>query len=78
MTGYKPISSPWVYLIKDDVMYPAEKIVPVMVLIEDGSRIGLTDGFPMAASNNAGVCTSCSTFEANLAAGWWQCESNLL
>jgi hypothetical protein len=75
MTGYKPNFSPWVYLSKDDVMYPAEKILPVAVLIKDGSRIGLSDGFPITYNN--GACSTCSAFETDLYNGYQRCKSNL-
>ena len=77
MTGYQPNSSPWVSLSNDEVMYPAQEFLPVMVLIRDGSRIGLKDGFPVAVSSRKGYCPSCNPFEANLAEGFWNCESLL-
>jgi hypothetical protein len=73
MTGYKPNWSPWVYLSKDDAMYPAENILPVILLIKDGSRIGLTDDFPIVHCVHA---SSCSTFEATLEEEYWRCESS--
>jgi hypothetical protein len=76
MTGYQIKSSPWVYLSENNTMYPAGNFVPVTVLVEDGSRIGLTDGFPVAHSYS-GECPSCSTFQASLAEGYWRCESTL-
>jgi hypothetical protein len=76
MTGYKPNSSPWVYISKDGAMYPAERIVSVMLIIKDGSRIGLTDNFPVANSASMGGCTSCSPFQTNLTNDYWRCESN--
>lgn len=76
MTGYKTISTPWVNLINEDVMYPAEKIQPVMWLIKDGSRIGLTDDFPIAY-NDFACWSSCTPFEANLTKAWVRCKSKL-
>jgi hypothetical protein len=71
MTGYKPKYSPWAYIGQDEVMYPAGGIVKVEVLIKDGSRIGLTDDFPVA-----GYAIP-DTFEYNVRWGVWYCESNL-
>jgi hypothetical protein len=76
MTGYKPNSSPWVHLIKEDVMYPGNKVLPVLALIKDGSRIGLTDDFPVALTYDDS-CVSCSTFVTNLTAAYWRCKSEL-
>lgn len=75
MTGYKPISTPLVHL-DSDALYPAQDILPMAVFIQDGSRIGLTDNFPVAYIGDG--CPKCSTFEYNLAENWWNCESKPL
>jgi hypothetical protein len=77
MTGYKPNSSPWVHLIKEDVMYPGNKVLPVLALIKDGSRIGLRDDFPVAFTDDDS-CVSCSAFVTNLTVAYWHCKSELL
>lgn len=60
-------------------MYPAEKILPVAALIRDGSRIGLTDDFPVAFAPYPDGCSYCDASETNLTELFysWKCESRL-
>jgi hypothetical protein len=75
MTGYEPNYSAWVYSSKDDAMYPAEGVMPVGFLIKDGSRIGLTDDFPVVYN----ATTFCSSaFCRNLALASQECELSSL
>jgi hypothetical protein len=76
MTGYKPNYSAWVYLSKDEAMYPAEAILPVSALIKDGSRVGLTDDFPVVYAA-IGTKRSSLAFAAELAVASKTCESSL-
>jgi len=71
MTGYKSNSSPWLSLSGDDVKYPAETILPVWVLIKDGSRIGLSDDLPVSYQ-------PVSAFGRGIFVGYQQCKSSLL
>ncbi|KAG9748177.1 hypothetical protein KCU73_g7158, partial [Aureobasidium melanogenum] len=76
MTGYKPISTPWVHL-DTDALYPAQDILRMGLILKDGSRIGLKDDFPVAyledlsGTDNDHGCPKCSAFETNLAKATW-------
>lgn len=79
MTGYKPISTPLVHL-DSDALYPAQDILQMAVFIKDGSRIGLTDDFPVAyiGPEDENFCTKCTPFEYRLSKDWWNCKSKPL